>query len=121
MYKEETMKKTIRTYITAISLFLIPYICISFILAILSYFMQMNSILIHALIQMISYLTLIFSALYFTSQLTEKRLTHCFVISLLYFLCSLLAHLGNMNYLHLFLKSLIFICIGLYKEIKSKK
>jgi len=114
------MKKTIRTYLLTILLFLIPFALISFILAILSYFMQTNAFVLEVIIQVISYFLLIVAALYFSSQLTSRRLTHCFFMSLFYFLCSLLIHLGNLNYWHLFFKSLIFIAIGFYKEIRHK-
>ncbi|MFR7590617.1 MAG: DUF3792 family protein [Longibaculum sp.] len=115
------MKKTIRTYLNTLLFFLIPFVVISFILAILSYFMQLSSTVVNIIIQVISYGLLILSALYFTSQMSEKRLTHCFCLSLMYFLMSLLIHLGNMNYLHLFIKSFLFIIIGLFKELKSKQ
>lgn len=114
------MKKTLRTYIITLLLFLIPFVIISLILAILSYFMQMSSLTINILIQVISYSLLIISALYFTSQIHHKRLSHCLCLSLLYFLVSLLIHLGNLNYIHLLLKSLIFIFIGFFKELKSR-
>ena len=112
------MKKTIRTYINTILLFLIPFIIISLILAILSYFIQTNSLVLNIIIQVISYILLIISALYFTSQLEKNRMKHCLCFGLLYFFMSLLIHLGNINYIHLFLKPLIFIVIGLYKEIR---
>lgn len=115
------MKKTIRTYIHTILFFLIPFIIISLILAILSYFIQLNSLTTHIIIQIVSYGLLIVSALYFTSQIDHQRLTHCFCFSLVYFLVSLFIHLGNLNYFHLFLKSLLFIFIGLYKEIRDRK
>ncbi len=114
------MKKTIRIYLNTILLFLIPFVFISFILAILSYFMQMNSNITNILIQVISYVMLFISALYFTSQIKEKRLIHCFCLSLFYFLISLLIHLGNLNYIHLLIKSLIFIIIAIYKEIRDR-
>lgn len=84
------MKKTIRTYINTLLLFLIPFVVISLILAILSYFMQTNSFVVNMIIQVISYLLLIVSALYFTSQISEKRLSHCLCFTLIYFLISLL-------------------------------
>lgn len=115
------MKKTIRTYINTILLFLIPFVVISFILAILSYFMQTNSLVMNVTIQIISYALLILAALYFTSSITQKRLSHCLCFTLIYFLLSLLIHLGNINYLHLFLKSLLFMAIGLFKELKTRK
>lgn len=115
------MKKTIRTYINTLLLFLIPFVVISFILAILSYFMQISSFGINILIQVISYVLLLISALYFTSQITYKRLTHCLCLSLVYFFMSLLIHLGNLNYLHLLVKSLLFIIVGIFKEIKGRK
>ena len=114
------MKKIIHTYITTLLIFLIPFTLISFILATLSYFIQTNSFMMNIIIQMISYALLIISALYLSSQLTEKRLTHCFFISILYFLCSLLIHLGNLNYWHLLFKSILFIVIGFIKEIKHE-
>lgn len=114
------MKKTIRIYINTILLFFIPFVVISLILAILSYFIQFSSTITNIVIQVISYVMLIISALYFTSQISKNRLTHCFCLSLLYFLCSLLIHLGNLNYIHLFLKSLLFLIVGLYKDIRHK-
>ena len=115
------MKKTIRTYIHTVLFFLIPFVLISLILAILSYFMQLNALTTNIVIQVISYSLLVISALYFTSQIEQKRLTHCFYFSFMYFLVSLFIHLGNLNYFHLLLKSLIFIMIGIYKEIRDKK
>lgn len=115
------MKKTIQTYLITILLFLIPFVVISFILAILSYFMQLSSLVMNIMIQVISYALLLISALYFTSQITERRLTHCLCFSLFYFLMSLLIHLGNLHYIHLLVKSLLFIIIGVFKEIKTKK
>ena len=115
------MKKTIRTYINTLLLFLIPFVVISLILAILSYFMQTNSFVVNMIIQVISYLLLIVSALYFTSQISEKRFSHCLCFTLIYFLISLLIHLGNIHYLHLFMKSLLFIFIGIFKEIRTRK
>lgn len=70
------MKQTIRIYLITILLFLIPFITISFILAILSYFMQIN---FDIMIQVLSYIILIISALYFTSAITNHRLKHCFI------------------------------------------
>ena len=115
------MKKTIRIYINTILLFLIPFVVISFILAILSYFMQMSSTITNIVVQVISYGLLLFAALYFTSQIEEKRVTHCLCFSLLYFLVSLLVHLGNLNYIHLLIKSLLFIMIAFYKELHNKR
>ena len=40
------MKQTLRTYIYTCLIFLIPFILISFILSIISYFMQMNTLFI---------------------------------------------------------------------------
>lgn len=114
------MKKTIRTYIMTLLLFLIPFVIISFILALLSYFIQLNAFTMEIVIQIIAYTCLVISALYFTSQITQKRLSHCLCLSVLYFLLSLLIHLGNLNYFHLFMKSLIFIVIGLLKELKQR-
>ncbi len=115
------MKKTIRTYIHTVLFFLIPFVLISLILAILSYFMQLNAFTTNIIIQVISYVLLIISALYFTSQIEQKRLTHCLYFSFMYFLVSLFIHLGNLNYFHLLLKSLIFIIIGIYKEVRDKR
>ncbi len=114
------MKKTIRTYIYTILLFLIPFVFISFILAILSYFMQLNSLTMNIIIQTISYVLLVISALYFTSKIKNGRLKHCFVLGLIYFLISLFMHLGNIHIIHLLLKPLIFIFIGLYKELRDR-
>lgn len=113
------MKKTIRTYLITILLFLIPFVLVSLILAILSYFMQISSLTINILVQVISYAFLLISALYFTSQINEKRLSHCICLCLIYFFISLLIHLGNLNYFHLLLKPLLFVIIGLYKEIRD--
>lgn len=113
------MKKTFRIYIHTLLLFLIPFLLFSFILAVLSYFMQINARFTEIMIQVIAYFLLIVSALYFTSSLSHHRLKHCLCLSLFYFLMSLLIHLGNLNYIHLFIKSLIFIVIGFYKEMKA--
>ncbi len=112
------MKQTIRIYFITILLFLIPFIAISFILAILSYFMQINFDII---IQVLSYIILIISALYFTSALPYHRLKHCMIFGLFYFLLSLLIHLGNLHYVHLLVKPLLFIAIGVIKEIRARK
>lgn len=113
------MKKTIRTYMNTILLFLIPFTLISLILAILSYFIQMNAFAIQIGIQIISYALLIIAALYLTSQLEKNRMKHCICFGLLYFFMSLLIHLGNIHYIHLFVKPLLFIAIGFYKEIRT--
>lgn len=113
------MKKTIRTYIYTILLFLIPFIFVSFILAILSYFIQLNSLTMNIFIQAISYILLIISALYFTSQIKQKRTLHCLLLALIYFLISLFMHLGNLHLVHLFLKPFIFILVGLFKDIRD--
>lgn len=115
------MKKTIRAYILTILLFLIPFTLFSFILAILSYFMQLDSFVVEIIIQVISYALLTIAALYFTSLLSEKRLTHCFFLSLVYFLMSLFIHLGNLNYFHLLFKSLLFLVVGIMKDLRDKK
>lgn len=115
------MEKTIRTYIHTILLFFIPFILTSLILAILSYFMQINSFIINIIIQIISYVFLIISALYFTSQIQDKRIIHCFCLSLGYFLFSLFIHLGNLHIIHLFVKPFLFIIVGLFKDIRDKK
>ncbi|MCD7810059.1 MAG: DUF3792 domain-containing protein [Erysipelotrichaceae bacterium] len=112
------MKQTIRIYFITISLFLIPFIAISFILAILSYFMQIN---FDILIQVLSYIILFISAMYFTSALTYHRLKHCLIFALFYFLLSLIIHLGHFHYIHLLVKPLLFIVIGLIKEIRTRK
>lgn len=113
------MKKTIMTYLISIFIFFIPFVLISFIFAVLSYFIQLHASFIEIFIQILSYFFLLISAFYFTSQITHKRLTHCLCMSLLYFLMSLLIHLGNIHYIHLFAKSLLFIVIGMIKEIKK--
>lgn len=84
------MKKTTLTYIKAILFFLIPFIFISFILALLSYFIHLNYSFTHLLIQIVSYVLLIVSALYFSSSIQSHRLTHCLAMSVFYFLMSLL-------------------------------
>jgi len=114
------MKKTISTYIYTILLFFIPFVLISFILATLSYFIQLSSLTLNIIIQVLSYALLIIAALFFTSRMNEKRLTHCLIFALLYFLLSLFMHLGNIHYVHLFLKPLLFVFIGLYKELVIK-
>ena len=107
------MKKTIRIYINTLLLFLIPFTLISLILAILSYFMQINATVLEIIIQVLSYAFLILSALYFTSQINQKRISHCLCLSLLY--------LGNLNYIHLLMKSILFMVIGLYKELRDRR
>lgn len=113
------MKQTIRTYLYTLLLFLIPFILISFILSILSYFMQTNALFIQVIMQILSYFFLMIAALYFTSHLPSQRMKHCLCFALIYFFISLLIHLGNMHYVHLILKPLVFIMIGFVKEIKN--
>ena len=115
------MKKTIRIYINTLLLFLIPFTLISLILAILSYFMQINATVLEIIIQILSYAFLLLSALYFTSQINQKRISHCLCLSLVYFLVSLLIHLGNLNYIHLLMKSILFMVIGIYKELRDRR
>ncbi|MEG0366783.1 MAG: DUF3792 domain-containing protein [Coprobacillus sp.] len=115
------MKKTIRIYLNTILLFFVPFVLFSFILAVLSYFMQINALFMNIGVQVIAYLFLFISAMYFTAQIPSKRISHCLCITLIYFLVSLLIHLGNLSYIHLFLKSLIFIFIGIYKELRDSK
>ena len=117
LYKEEIMKQTIRIYLNTLLLFLIPFLCLSFILAIISYFIPLNDVFL----EIISYLGLIIAALYFTSQWSHHRMKHCLIMSLFYFLLSLLIHLGNIHLIHLFLKPLIFVMIGGMKELRNKK
>lgn len=115
------MKQIIRTYMHTLLLFMIPFVFVSLILATLSYFIQLNSLLIQMIIQVISYSSLLIAGLYFTSHLEKNRFFHCIFFSFVYFLVSLLIHLGNLNIPHLFFKSLIFIFICLFKEIRDRR
>ncbi len=115
------MKQIIRTYMHTLSLFIVPFVFISLILAILSYFIQLNSLLIQIIIQVIAYASLFIAGLYFTSHLEKNRFFHCLFFSIIYFLVSLLIHLGNLNIHHLFFKSFIFIFICLFKEVRDRK
>lgn len=115
------MKQIIHTYMHTLFLFMIPFVLISFILAILSYFIQLNSLLIQIIIQVIAYVSLFIAGLYFTSHLEKNRFFHCLFFSIIYFLISLLIHLGNLNILHLFFKSFLFIFICLFKDLRDKK
>ncbi len=114
------MKQTLRTYIYTCLIFLIPFILISFILSIISYFMQMNTLFIQVIIQIFSYFILIISALYLTSHLPHQRMKHCIIFAVFYFLMSLCFHLNHIQYIHLIFKPLIFIFIGFFKELKSR-
>lgn len=114
------MKQTLRTYIYTCLIFLIPFILISLILSLLSYFMQINHLFIQIILQVFAYMTLILAALYLTSHLPDHRMKHCLFFSLLYFLISLCLHLDDIQYVHLIFKSCIFLLIGFFKEIKTR-
>lgn len=115
------MKQTLRIYLYTLLLIFIPFTLISLILALISYFIQWNGFLFHCLIEALSYLILIISALYFTSRLPHKRLHHSFFFAFIYFLLSLLLHLGNLHLVHLITKPLVFIITGIIKEMINKK
>lgn len=114
------MKQTLRTYIYTCLIFLIPFILISFILSIFSYFIQTNYFITRTILQILSYLILLFAALYFTSHLSHHRMKHCLLFAFIYFTISLCTHLGNIQYVHLILKPLLFLFVGFFKEIKSR-
>lgn len=113
------MKQITRTYIITLLLILIPFILISFILAFLSYFIQLNSFFIQSLIQFFSYFILMISALYFTSKLKTQRVIHALLFALMYFLLSLFIHLGDIHFIHLICKPLLFIIIAIYKQYRA--
>jgi hypothetical protein len=108
------MKQTLRTYIYTLLIIFIPFTLSSLILALLSYFIQYNSFILNIIIEVLSYLILIVSALYFTSKL--KKLHHSLIFAFLYFLFSLLIHLGNLHIIHLICKPLVFVIIGIIKN-----
>ena len=108
------MKQTLRTYIYTCLIFLIPFILISFILSIISYFMQMNTLFIQIIIQIFSYFILIIAALYLTSHLPHQRMKHCIIFAVFYLIDIRIVHLNHIHiYIlflnHLFLYSLVFL------------
>ena len=114
------MKKTIQTYFYTCLIFFIPFLLISIILSIFSYFMQINQFFIHIIIQILSYFFLTMAALYLTSHLPQHRLFHCICFAILYLLISTLIHLGQIQYIHLILKPALFIFIGAIKELRTR-
>ena len=114
------MKQTLRTYIYTCLIFLVPFILISFILSIFSYFMQTNFFLTRIILQIFSYFILLFAALYFTSHLPHHRMKHCLLFAFIYFFISICIHFEDIQYVHLILKPFLFIFIGFFKEIKSR-
>jgi len=110
------MKQILRVYLYTALLIFIPFTLASLILALLSYFIQWNGFIFNAIIEIFSYFILIIAGLFFTSKLKEKRIHHCFIFAFIYFLLSLLIHLGNIHVIHLLTKPFVFIIIGLMKE-----
>ena len=115
------MKTTIKHYFITFMIILIPSLIFSLIFSTLSYFIQWNGTIFHFIIQVIAYIVLIVSALYFSSVFINKRLYHCLTISFLYALLHLVIHLDSLNLINLALKSSVFILIGLTKEFMQKK
>ena len=111
------MKKILYTYILSILIFLIPFLFISFIIALSSYFIQFNALYIEIIIQILSYILLMISSLFLTSQIKKRRIFHSSLFAFLYFMISLFIHLGKINIIHLLLKPSLFIIIAIYKEI----
>ncbi len=110
------MKQILRTYFYTFLLIFIPFTLLSFIFALLSYFIQWNGTIFYIIIEILSYFILIISALYFTSRLENKRLHHSLLFAFIYFILSLLIHSGNVNIIHLVCKPLLFIIIGILKD-----
>lgn len=110
------MKQILKIYLYTALMIFIPFTLASLILALLSYFIQWNGFIFHAIIEVISYLILIVAGLFFTSKLKEKRIHHCLFFAFIYFILSLLIHLGNLHIIHLLTKPLVFIIIGMIKE-----
>lgn len=110
------MKQILKIYLYTALIIFIPFTLASLILALLSYFIQWNGLIFHVVIEAISYLILILAGLFFTSRLKEKRIHHCILFAFIYFILSLLIHLGNIHIVHLLTKPLIFIIIGMIKE-----
>lgn len=115
------MKTTIKHYFITFMIILIPSLLFSLIFSTLSYFIQWNGAIFDILLQVIAYIILIISALYFSSIFINKRLYHCLTITLLYALLHLVIHLDSFNMINLSLKSSIFIIIGITKEFMQKK
>lgn len=108
------MKQILRYYFYTLLIIFIPFTLASLILALLSYFIQWNGFIFNFIIEALSYLILIIAALFFTSKL--KKLHHSLLFAFLYFILSLLIHLGNIHIIHLICKPFIFIITGLIKN-----
>ena len=115
------MKSLLKYYLMTFIIILIPSLFISLILSTMSYFIQMNGILFDIFLQIIAYIILFISALYLSSKLTNSRLIHCTIMSLLYMLFHLCIHIDSINIINLALKSSIFIIVGTAKEYMQKK
>lgn len=113
------MKQILRTYILTLLFIFIPFILLAFIFTLLSYFIQWNGLSFSITMMIISYLILMISGLFFTSQISEKKLYHCIIFAMIYFLISLIIHIGHINILQLILKPMIFIIIGFIKAISG--
>lgn len=115
------MKQILRTYLITLLLIFIPFLTISLILSIISYFIHFNGSLFYIVLEIVAYFVLLISALYFTSKQKENRLIHSILFSIIYFIISLLLQLEDINILHLILKSSLFTLVGIVKTIKSYK
>ena len=115
------MKTLLKQYLITLLIIIIPSLILSLILATLSYFIQMNGSLFHIFIQLMTYIILFISALYFSSKFINNRLFHCLMMSILYGLLHIVIHLDSINLLNLALKSSVFLIIGIIKEFMQKK
>lgn len=109
------MKQILRIYITTLLIIFISFTLVSFIFALLSYFIPMNSLFFHILLEILSYSILLFSAFYFTSHFKKIRLIHSLLFSFLYLLISLAFNWSRINIYHLIMKSSLFSLIALLK------
>ena len=113
MKQEDIMKNITRTYIITLLIFLVPFLLLSISFAVLSYFYTNHLILI------LSYVFLILSAIYLANHISSRRFIYCGLFAVVYFLCSLFIHLGDIHWLHLISKPLIFIIIALFKQYRE--
>lgn len=119
MKQEDIMKNITRTYIITLLIFLVPFLLLSISFAVLSYFIQLNTFYTNHLIQILSYVFLILSAIYLANHISSRRFIYCGLFAVVYFLCSLFIHLGDIHWLHLISKPLIFIIIALFKQYRE--
>lgn len=112
------MKKILSVYLISILLYIIPYLLTAFILSVISYFIQINSLSLTIIIHFISYLCLIISALYCTTVIKKKRLIHCFIMGFIYFILCFIIH-THIKSIHMIIKPFVYIIIGLIKIKKQ--